>query len=75
MKLDPTFEKAKILLERINALGSDKSLGEKMEEALDKKEEKDKTKDKKNQKENTHSTKTSIIGFLQSLFSNLPIKK
>lgn len=74
VKLDPTFEKAKILLERINALGSDKSLGEKMEEALDKKEEKDKTKDKKNQKENTHNTKTSIIGFLQSLFSNLPIK-
>lgn len=42
VKLDPTFEKAKLLLEKINSLESDKSLGDKMEDALLNKEEKEK---------------------------------
>ncbi len=76
VKLDPTFEKAKILLERINSLESDRSLGEKIEEALDKKDEKDKPKEKKlvkmNEKDKIKSK--SIIDFLplhkKNLFSS-----
>ena len=56
VKLDPTFQKAKILLDKINGLERDKSLGEKMEEALDKKD--DKPKEKKVTK-NTDQLKTA----------------
>jgi tetratricopeptide (TPR) repeat protein len=48
-RLDASFDKAKILLDKLNSLGDDRSLGDKMEEALEKKDEgnKEKVKDKK----------------------------
>jgi hypothetical protein len=48
-RLDSTFDKAKILLEKLNSFSDDRSLGDKMEEALEKKDEgtKEKSKDKK----------------------------
>lgn len=78
VKLDPTFEKAKLLLEKIDSLESDKSLGDKMEDALLKKEEKEKkiikqsSKDKKpsspsenkssNQQKITRTKTLSVVG-------------
>ncbi|HPY97804.1 MAG: hypothetical protein BWX78_00642 [Firmicutes bacterium ADurb.Bin099] len=75
VKLDPTFEKAKILLDKINSLGSDKSLGDKMQEALDKTEDKDKSKGKKVTKEKSGGGKVSFKTFFQSLFTGRPSVK
>ncbi|MDD2260775.1 MAG: tetratricopeptide repeat protein [Clostridia bacterium] len=72
VKLDPTFQKAKILLDKINGLERDKSLGEKMEEALDKKD--DRPKEKKVTK-NTDQVKTDKTSKKNILDKNQIYKK
>ena len=75
VKLDPTFEKAKLLLDRINTLENDKSLGEKIEEALDKKDDKDNYKDKKTFREHESVSKLSFKEILQSIINRFSANK
>ncbi len=78
VKLDPTFEKAKILLERINNLESDKSFSEKivkMEETLDKKDEKERPKEKRFTKSSDQERNPSDKKKVKSLMDFLPLQR